>query len=1234
MAEKEWTSAQLAAIGSRGSNLLVAAGAGSGKTAVLIQRILTRILAENNPVDVDQLLVLTYTNAAAAEMRQRLSAAIYEALAERPNQPHLERQLILLQRAQITTLHAFCLDTIKKYFYLLDLDPKARIGNPGELLLLQDQTLEQIFESYYQMEDSPLILLLQHYNRGIDDDSIRKLVLQLAEYSNSMADPAGWLDGLLLPYLQGNIDHWLLYLCQSLQEQLAGLAETAAKLVQICQEEANGLGKYLPVLQTEAAALTAAAKRPLEAISPAIWEDWRQRINAISFQRLPAITKKMVYSEDAKAVVANDRDQIKKAIKKIQELYCQKSYGEIQREIQQLRPLVEALLTMTKAYLTAWQQKKQQKKLLEFSDLEHLCLQLLQAEGNGVAAEMRQQFVEVLVDEYQDINQVQEAILSAVSQEENRFMVGDMKQSIYRFRMAEPTLFLRKFADYGAGQGGKRIDLKRNFRSQHNLIACVNDIFAQLMGGGELEITYDEAAALEAGNKKLPAVPVELCVLDEGAETAETIENAVDPDEESTETAESLLTVEKEAVVLAEKIQRLHQAGRRYDEMVILLRSLKNWAGPIKEVLERYGIPCLAEQAGSFYESPEIETIISLLQVLDNPRQDIPLAAVLHSPIVGLSLRDLAAVRVVDQEHCLWQAVQQSQDQRLQEFCHRLTGWRKLQRLGKVSLLLQEIYRQTNLLTVFGSMTGGVVRRQNLLTLLQMAKDFDANHEKGLYRFLVLLERNQAQEQTGGYQENRGGVVTVMSIHRSKGLEFPIVFLLGLGKKWNESDTKQDILVHREMGLGLRMVDLKRQMKYPTLSYRVLAQKVTWEMRAEELRILYVAMTRAEERLYCIGTSRNLVKQLEQYHALLSNESRAFSAYEMAGCHTDLAWLLLVLLRHPDGAPLRQLADFPAPTLTWPETIGRWQVEVVAAASLQLPDGEISAKEEQWLQHQLTAGSVSETVQEALVWQYPRQGLSQFPIKWSATAVQQWQQEQQEEQRILPVQLSETVMQPFPLEPLPEVQEEAPSLTKLPKETDDYAKLGTLIHQLLEQADLEKMAAGYPAAEVLAEGLAALPAAEEWRQAVNVAQVALFYETEVGKALLMAVRRQQTVLRECNFTLSLPIAMLGTFFLGKEPEEMTEIAPLLETWQLLPEQWNTEQIFLQGAIDLAFHTEAGWVLVDYKSGWNAGLSDTALLQKYGRQLQIYRYAIQQTLQEEVQAAYLYFTQNQRIVQVF
>ena len=967
-----WTSKQQEVIDSRNRNLLVSAAAGSGKTAVLVERIIQMISEGDRPLDIDQLLVMTFTNAAAAEMRERIGAAVEQKLKERPEDEHLWLQAALIPQAQITTIDSFCLNIIRSHYNSLDIDPAFRIGDEGELSLLRGDCMGEMLENCYDEADEEFGRFVEHFGRGKSDRGIEDVILQAWQFSQSHPWPQEWLAACQKELEEESIGEmeespWMVFLMKDVARQMEELSGQLGEAVQVCLEE-NGPLAYEPMLISDKSKIEAIGR----AASTGSFEALYNSLKNMSFDRLASIRSKDI-DGDKKAFVSACRDRVKKAVAKCRELYGQQSPQEVVESMRGTRRVIRELLRLTGMFDQAYRDAKRERNVLDFNDLEHLTLEVLyerEETGDGeetvsrrpsqVADELSRQYEEILVDEYQDSNYVQEALITSISRERfgypNVFMVGDVKQSIYRFRLARPELFMDKYETYSRERGPRQmIELQQNFRSRESVLTSVNDVFYQIMTKNLGGITYTPETALYPGavfeevNRKtvcgpgleegesdtqesgpvsfLAGTPTELLMVDTGAEALKQL------DEDSLDyTAKEL-----EARLIAGRIRQLVSQGQgllvwdksrgayrraRYGDMVILLRSMTGWSEVFVNVLMNEGIPAFAQTRTGYFNTVEVETVLSLLSVVDNPMQDIPLAAVMRSPIVGMDDEEMAWMMAAYKRNSKkgqdrgvygawklwleegWITVGLSgipvktahsisfKSRRLSVLMERLRGEA---RHLPIHELLYRVYKESGYYDYVSAMPAGETRRANLDMLVEKAAAYESTSYKGLFHFVRYIEKLKkfdtdfGEASVAGEQDN---TVRIMSIHKSKGLEFPVVFLAGLGKRFNKQDAYGQILLDADLGAAADFLDLELRVKAPTLKKQALKRRMELETMGEELRVLYVAMTRAKEKLIMTAADKSLENKLGKWKDIpLSQGQLPYTI--LASANSCLDWLLM-----------------------------------------------------------------------------------------------------------------------------------------------------------------------------------------------------------------------------------------------------------------------------------------------------------------------------------------------------
>ncbi len=872
MGETKWTDEQLSAIKTRNCNLLVAAAAGSGKTAVLVERIIRIITNKDNPVDIDKLLVVTFTNAAAAEMRERIAAAISKALDKEPTSKNLQKQLTLLNRANITTMHSFCLDVIKNNFHKIDLDPSFRIGDQTEGILIKDEVIETLFEEKYDQEDTEFTSLVEAFSTYKNDDNLKELIINMYNFIMSGPWPENWLkenaEAFNIETMEKlNNSKWVLVLKNSIKVEIEGYIKMLEKAIEIINLT-DGLEPYLETFSNELYSI----KNAYNSIDCGL-DDIYSSLCSISFGRLKSIKKDKVSDENAQNTVKSIRDDIKKKISELINNTFSVTPEEMLINIKGAYPTIKKLTELVLEFGEKFSQKKKEKNILDFNDLEHLCLKILSdKDENGniipskTAIEFKNLFDEVLVDEYQDSNNVQETIIELVSRRKdefpNVFMVGDVKQSIYRFRQAKPELFMEKYINYTLEESNNRkIQLYKNFRSRKEVIDGVNYIFKEIMSEtvGELEYTDEEALNLGASYENsedenvILGGPIEVNIIEKSIEESHLNKEKLDEEDFENEEIEG---VNLEGKIVAKRIKELmtttgnnvfkvldKETGEyrpiKYKDIVILLRATKNWSESLLDELGQEGIPAYADTGSGYFESIEIRTIMSLLRVIDNPMQDVPVIAVLKSPIMGFSAEDLSIIRLKNKEKYFYENIADIAEgnicdiseeliTRCRGFLEKLEIWRNKAIYMPIDEFIWYLYMDTAYYGYVGAMPNGVLRQANLKILFQRAKQFEQTSFKGLFNFINFINKLTKSSGDMGSAKILGeneDVVRIMSIHKSKGLEFPVVFLCGTGKQFNLMDLNKNILYHDELGFGPDFVDLEKRVSIGTIAKEAIKKK-------------------------------------------------------------------------------------------------------------------------------------------------------------------------------------------------------------------------------------------------------------------------------------------------------------------------------------------------------------------------------------------------------------------------
>ncbi|MBX7291545.1 helicase-exonuclease AddAB subunit AddA [Clostridium chauvoei] len=1238
MGETRWTKEQLQSITTRNCNLLVAAAAGSGKTAVLVERIIRIITNEENPIDIDRLLVVTFTSAAAAEMRERIAAAISKALEENPNSKVLQRQLTLLSRSNITTMHSFCLDVIKNHFHTIDLDPSFRISDETENTLLKLEIINELFEDYYEEEDKDFKNLLESYSGYRDDEKLKDIVLDLYRFSMSGPWPERWLlekaEEFNINTLEElNNTEWIKVLKDNIAVEVSGYLSMLRKAVDIINET-EGLEPYLEAFISDIEAL----QNVYYSLDGGI-EDLFKSLSSVEFIKLKVVRKNKVEDEEAQKNVKNIRDGIKKKINKLIEDSFSMTPEESLDGIRNSYPYMKTLANITLEFSKRFAEKKKEKNILDFNDLEHLCLKILiKVDENGdikpskVSESFREYFDEVLVDEYQDSNNVQETIIDLVSRKTmenpNVFMVGDVKQSIYRFRQAKPELFLDKYNKYPLTEGeiNRKIQLYKNFRSREEVISGVNFIFKMVMSKtvGELEYTEEESLNLGASYKEInednviTAGPIELHILDKsGILDEEDIEDY--SDDNSSEEEEELDGITLEARIVAKRINDLinpkngevykvidKSTGEyrplKYKDIVILLRATKNWSEIFLDELGYEGIPVYADTGTGYFESIEIRTIMSLLKIIDNPMQDIPMIAVLRSPIIGFTAEELADIRLLDKEKYYYEIIsgiansEYDVNSKLKGKCieliRNLEVWRKRAIYTPIDEFIWFLYMDTAYYGYVGAMPNGKLRQANLKILFQRAKQYEQTSFKGLFNFINFINKLRKSSGDMGSAKILGeneDVVRIMSIHKSKGLEFPVVFTSGVGKQFNLMDLNNPILYHDDLGFGPEYVDLEKRNAYSTLPKEAIKKRIRLETLSEEMRILYVAFTRAKEKLIITGATSNLEKSISKWCSAAALDSELVLPSEVLKGKSYLDWIGMALCKHRDGNPLRDYIGAYKDIIT--NDFSTWSVQFWNKNLLTVDkkNESVDESEERKLFITSEVEVVDKEIERRLGYKYKYSASGTLPSNISVSDLKiAAYEEEDEDLRTVKI--------------FGDKEEFKPRFLKEKKGLSGSEK-GTIIHFVMQKLDLDKINTLEDIKQQIDNMKANELLTKEEASVIDCNKIKGFFDSDLGKRLLKAYYSEGMLKREFPF--------------------FTEVSSLDIDKTLPKEIYKDEKIRLQGIIDCFFEEENEIVLLDYKTDYVELGKEESMKEKYKIQIEYYKKAIEKVTGKRVKESYLY-----------
>ena len=1156
----KWTKEQEKVINLRNRSLLVSAAAGSGKTAVLVQRIISMVTDETDPLDIDRLLVVTFTNAAAAEMRERVGAAIENALEQDPYNQHLQRQLTLVHNAQITTIDSFCIRILRDHFHKIDLEPGFRIADEGELKLLREDVCEAVLEDFYQKADPEFLRFADSYSGAKNDLQIKEMILKLYNYAESYPWPKEWLETCVQQYEAANEAEleeksWIRDFLSYLNVRVEDLITAQEKLLELTQEP-DGPYMYEASIADDL--------RQLENLRKCEhFSQWQAAISAIDFKNIGR-SGKYEGSVAKKDVVMSGRKRMKDQIDKWKKTIFA-TMLEVQLErLTQTSKMVRMLVTLTQAFSDRFQEEKQKKNMLDFSDVEHNALRVLvdseTKELTETALEYQQQYREVMIDEYQDSNYVQETLLTAVSGvkngNENLFMVGDVKQSIYRFRLARPELFMDKYHRFSTEESSQqRIDLHRNFRSRREVVEAVNDIFYPLMEKDLGNVAYDAEAALYAGAVYPDYENADCCKP----------ELLLVPSQES-----GMERREQEAAAVAGRIRELVETqeipGITYKDIVLLLRSMSGWAETYQKVFEQEGIPLIVASKTGYFSATEVQTVLSLLRVLDNPYQDIPLAAVMKSYFGKFSSEELAQIRSEYPGMPFYQCVEQMLpvSEKIIAFQEMLQKFRQRIPYTPIHRLLQEILDETGYRNYVAALPAGEQRRANLDMLMEKAVAYEQTSYHGLFHFIRYIDRLMKYDVDYGEAEivsEQENAVRLMSIHKSKGLEFPVVFVCGMGKQFNEQDLNSNMIFHPEFGIGLKWFDCEKRTKANTLIHQIFAMEAKKENLGEELRVLYVALTRAKEKLILAGTCK--LPEEGQYSGFSREGKVPFSTRYDAKSYWD--WVIPVLgMENPDYR-----------YVIWDEA--RMQQE----EQRKLQD---TALEHRTLLEALQNVSEMELAQlkETFSWEYAWKEEGAHKQKVSVSELKHRAMEERSESA------EQTLNTAQPLFPDEIATPYVPRFVQEVKENAG-ALYGTMVHRFLECLDFaglpdfadEKQGLYFVKQQI--DALCALGRMQEAdAKRLNWKQLLGFLQSDTAKRM-RAAAEQGALEREKPFVMSVPANLVWE---DSRPEE---------------------DVLIQGIIDVFWEEADGIVLLDYKTDHVDNAQE--LVRRYKKQLELYADAL-------------------------
>ena len=1209
MAEVKWTNEQLQAIQEKDSNILVAAAAGSGKTAVLVERIIHKIIDEQ--MDIDKILVVTFTNAAASEMRERILEAIYKKLEENPENVHLQRQIILLNKASICTIHSFCLDVIHNHFYEIDLPSNFKIADTAEIDLLKQEVLDDLFEQKYTENDKDFIELLENYTNYRGDEALQELVLKIYKFIQSSPFPIKWLQEKLelLKIEDKDISQtiWGKLIIQAveddIQESIMQLETVKSKMALYPE-----MTKFYQKICEDLIII-----KDLQNYNS--WDELYIKLLNFNFSKWP-VDKKVTndLKEDSKEI----RDKVKKHIKEKTAKLLSCSQEQAVKDLKIITPILEKLANLVTEFTKNFAEKKKEKNCIDFNDIEHFALKILLDENNNpteVAKKYKEKFEEIAIDEYQDSNLVQEAILTSISKGNNIFMVGDVKQSIYKFRQARPELFLQKYDEYKnkeekTQEDNLKIQLFRNFRSRQNILNITNLVFESIMSKELGDINYNENEYLNYGANypepeeiKNYAGIAELDIIDLKEDESITAFEGEEDEEEQEKVEDDVL----EAKFVANKIQELlnsdymvfdkKQGYRkiRPKDIVILLRATSNLSPIYEKELSDLELPVFSDTSGTYLDTVEIQTILSVLKIIDNPLQDIPLVVVLRSSICNFTDNDLITIRLTDRNCNFYEALIKTRiicdgdlKDKIESFLEKLEKWKSISQYMPLDEFIWQIYLDTGYYQYVGLLPNGAMRQANLKTLFEKAKQYEKASFKGLFNFIQFIDKLKKQNGDLASAKLIGeneDVIRIMSIHKSKGLEFPVVFLCNSHKKFNMQDLNDNILLHQDIGFGPTIMDATRKIKYSSIAKDAIKLKMKQETLSEEQRILYVALTRAKEKLYITGRSKDFTKYVQDKNKVLEmyeSENIKLDAKLMKKANSYLDWIMYVYLFNQGRTIILKGESYKLSDIITLNVSNKKDLLKTLAKEEVVEQIDLKEKIGQILKNKSDEENKKseQALKELLEWKYDYIVDTTLPTKSSVTKIKQEK-----------IKLEE-ILKGIESEEVEYKKSYTPKFMQEDKKISNAEK-GTLVHLCIQRLDERK---DYELKDIQNMILNLVEKEIITKNEADAIDVNLIYQYTKSQ-LFEELRQAKEVHKEQPFYINIPAK------------------------DVVSEAENSKKnILVQGIIDLYYiDKNDNLVLIDFKTDYisNEPNAKEKILEKYKVQLEIYKKALEQALGRKV-----------------
>ena len=1211
-----WTKEQHEAIVSRRSNLLLSAAAGSGKTAVLVERIVRLVV--DDKIDIDKLLIVTFTKAAAGEMRERIALKIAKELENtNKNTENIRKQLTLLNKANISTLHAFCMNVVKSHFHFIGIDPSFRMADTTESALMKTEAIHEVLENFYEQGDVYFLQLVDSYGGTKDDNKLQEMILKIYNFSMSQPDPSKWLNEKIQMFHidKENIDKniWIQTIVKSAKISLVGALTQLEEAKRIANSP-NGPDPYLSAIEDDVDIVNMLLNELENG-----FESFVNTLRAVSHKKLSSVKKD--YDQILKENTKELRDKAKKIVIELKDDLTANHLEDYLCDLDYIRPIINSLSQVIQAFDTKFKQIKSDNGILDFNDLEHYTLQILA--NDLVAEEYKEKFEFIFVDEYQDSNIVQETIINKMKRKDNLFLVGDVKQSIYRFRLADPSLFISKYNAFSSETEAidKKIVLSKNFRSRKEIIDGINFIFKNIMSTTLGEIDYDEDAYLYQGadfeaseNAAIEVNIIEKIKTDTPPTSSEKTKTAV-----SDEALEEMQDAEIEATVSANRINELigseifdnkKQMHRKVEhrDIAVLLRSTVTWAPIFMDVFKKKNIPVYTDTNTGYFDALEISIFLNLLKLIDNKRQDIPLLSIMRSIIGRFTTEELVDIRSKYGEGTYFDAVKKYSTEgegllkdKTAVFLDKLNKWAKELRYMKIDEFIWHLFMDTGYYYYIGAMPGGVQRQANLRLLLDKANQYQQTAIKGLFNFINFIEKVKLSKGDMGAAKILGendNVVRIMSIHKSKGLEFPIVLVAGLGKKFNLRDTYEDVILHKDLGIAPSYVgpinpltDTSRDIiiKRETLAKIAAKEKIKIESLSEEMRILYVALTRAKNKLILIGCIRDIPKQTQKW-------ARKLNAYGLVSSRSCLDWILSVLIKHKDATKLRKLSECEIDEINQLIDESRWKIQIVYRENIVSEEKQKADKKEEMRE------KLNEARGRFVCLKSPENIKIQNLLNWKY---------QYEEAKTIPSKLSVSELKNMEESEIERISHKTPSLIKMFNFVEGEKKFtgaekGTIIHFALQHLDIYKAENLEQINQQLKNMLEKELLTKEETNVVDTKMLLNFLESDLGNRMKKADREYREI----------------PFSIVKKANEIISGAKNCN-----------DELLIQGVIDCYFEEAGELVLIDYKTDYVGKGQEEKIVEDYKMQIDFYAEALERITKKKVKEKYLYLLSVNRAVRM-